>query len=98
MLEIIALFFLTRHIGALAERKGEKPGTWKVYTVLAWFIGEILGLFIGITLFGSDRILMLALLAIPCAIGGYHIVRNMLEKKPDVIRDDMQPFRDNLVQ
>ena len=51
MLEILALIYLTRSIGQLALNKGLKPGTWKLYTVLAWFAGEITGLIIGFTMF-----------------------------------------------
>ena len=42
MLEIVALIFLTRKIGSLAERKGLKVGTWKFYTILAWFGAEFI--------------------------------------------------------
>jgi hypothetical protein len=38
MLEIIALVFLTRKIGDLAERKGLKKGWWKFYTVIAGLV------------------------------------------------------------
>ena len=44
MLEIIALIFLTREIGKIATKKGLKPVTWKIYTVIAWIVSEIIGL------------------------------------------------------
>ncbi len=97
MLEIVALFFLTRSIGQLAITKGQKPGSWKLYTVLAWFIGEITGLMLGLIMFGVDRPLMAILVGIPCAIGGYHIVRNTLDKKPDVFADELNQSGDNQV-
>ena len=50
MLEIIALVFLTRHIGTLAYQKGLKPGRWKLYLVLAWFVTEIIGFFTGVAM------------------------------------------------
>lgn len=96
MLEILALVFLTRSIGTTAERKGLKPGTWKLYTVLAWFAGEFLGFLIGIAIFGSENILMSLLIAIPCAIGGYHIVRTILNNKPDVFGDELDQIGENL--
>ena len=34
MLELIALIFLTREIGKIAEKKGLKPLTWKIYLVI----------------------------------------------------------------
>jgi hypothetical protein len=90
MLEIIALIFLTRQIGALALRKGLKPGQWKVYLVLAWFGAEILGFFIGIQLFGGYNIWGLMLFAFACAFGGYLLVHATLNKKPDSFDDDIR--------
>jgi len=97
MLEIFALIFLTKSIGKLAEEKGLKPGTWKLYTVLAWFGGEITGLFIGLSIFGMERVVMALLVAIPCAIGGYHIIRSTLQNKPDIFHDDINQVGDHLV-
>ncbi len=85
MLEIIALIFLTRKIGDIATRKGLKPGMWKLYTVLVWFGMEFMGGMIGMLIF--DDLIMALLLAIPCAIGGYHIVKTILDKKPDMMED-----------
>ena len=82
MLEIIALIFLTRKIGLKAETKGLKPGPWKVYTVLAWFIAEIIGMIIGINLFGTELI-PLMLFGLFCAFGGYLFIHSILSKKPD---------------
>ncbi|MFZ4752324.1 MAG: hypothetical protein ACOYLG_03170 [Chitinophagaceae bacterium] len=83
MLEIIVLIFLCRHIGEIAIRKGESANKWKLYTVLAWIGGEITGLIIGFAIF-EDNTLMSILVAIPCAVAGYHIVRNQLHLKPDI--------------
>ncbi|MBK8685972.1 MAG: hypothetical protein IPN26_13915 [Bacteroidetes bacterium] len=83
MLEIIILIFLCRHIGEIAIRKGESANKWKLYTVLAWIGGEITGLIIGFAIF-DDNTLMSILVAIPCAVAGYHIVRNQLNRKPDI--------------
>ena len=84
MLEIIALVFLTRKMGELASRKGEKPGTWKLFTVLAWIGGEILGAVLAITFFNVDGYIGFLPFALMGAIGGYLIVRATLSKKPDV--------------
>ena len=97
MLDIIILIFLTRSIGELAERKGLKPGQWKVYLVMAWLGGELLGIFIGLMLFGLDKPLMILLVALPCAIAGYHIIRNTLDRKPDVLNDEINQIGDNLL-
>lgn len=97
MLDIIILIFLTRSIGDLAIQKGLKPGTWKVYLVLAWLAGELLGIFIGVLMFGIEKPLMILLVALPCAVAGYHIIRNTLDRKPDVMKDEINQIGDNLV-
>ena len=47
----IILFFLTRHIGRLALRKGLRPFQWKLFTVGAWFGAEFIGLLLIIPIF-----------------------------------------------
>jgi len=90
MLEILALIFLCRKIGTIAERKGLAPGQWKLFTVLAWLGCEFAGVIIGILLFGFDKNNLFGLMAfaLVCAFGGYLIVKSILDKKPDVIDDD----------
>jgi len=84
MLEIIALIFLTRKIGDLAERKGLKKGWWKFYTVIGWFGGEIVGIVLSILIFQTDDTLSLLPLGYACAIGSYFILKAVLSKRPDV--------------
>lgn len=83
MIEILVLIFLTRKIGNIAVRKGLPPGRWKLYTVLAWFGAEILGMFLGYALFGPQNIVALLLFALFCAGGGYLLIQAMLQKIPD---------------
>ena len=89
MLEIIALIFLTRQIGTLAYRKGLKPGKWKLYLVLAWFVFEIFGFILGVILFGKDNLMGLMLLGLISAVGGYLLVRARLIKMPDGFDEDI---------
>lgn len=89
MLEIIALIFLTKKMGNLALQKGLKSGTWKLYTVLAWFAGEMLGVFVGLFIFEQDNLVSLMLMGIAGALGGYFILKSALEKKPDDFDDDI---------
>ena len=89
MLEIIALIFLTKNIGAIALKKGLKPGTWKLYTVLSWFAGEIIGVFAGLMIFGEDNLVSILLFALGGALGGYFILKAALDKKPDAMDDDI---------
>lgn len=83
MLEIIALILLTGQIGKLAVRKGQKPGPWKLYTVLAWIGGEIVGAILSVVLFKSEDYIAMLPMAIMGAIGGYLIVRATLSRMPD---------------
>ena len=94
MLEILALVFLTRKIGRMAVDKGLKPGTWKLYTILAWIAGEFTGAVIGLLTFGPDNIVSIILLAIAGAITGYFIVKSVLSKRPDVF-DDIDQIGNN---
>lgn len=47
MLEILALIWLSRDIGRLAESKGLKKSTWIVYLIGGWIITEIIGCIVG---------------------------------------------------
>ncbi len=89
MFEIIALYFLCKHIGKLAIRKGERKGKWILTTIGAWIAAEFLGMFLGIILFGSDNMIGILLIGIMSAIGGYLIVQAQLEKIPDDFDDDI---------
>ena len=94
MLEIIALIFLTKQIGKLAADKGLKPGTWKLYLVLAWVAGELMGLVAGVLIFGPDNIFSIMLVGIAGAVTGYFIIKANLSKRPDVI-DEIDQIGNN---
>ena len=94
MLEIIALIFLTKHIGRIAADKGLKPGIWKLYTVLAWIAGEFLGAVVGVLIFGTDNIFSVILVAFAGAVTGYFIIKANLSKRPDVF-DEIDQIGDN---
>lgn len=88
MLEIIAVIFLSKNNGKLAVTKGLKSGTWILYTVLAWIGAEFVGALTGILLLGQENILVAYLLAIGFAVASYFIIRNVLQKKPDVVDEE----------
>ncbi|MEO6188209.1 MAG: hypothetical protein ABIO82_05020 [Ginsengibacter sp.] len=88
MLDLILLFFLTREIGRLALRKGLKPNTWKIYNVVGWLAGELVGVVIGVLIFGVDNLISVQLVAFAFAITSYFIVKAQLNKLPD-IKDDI---------
>jgi hypothetical protein len=89
MLEIIALVFLSRKNGELADQKGLKPGPWKLYTVIGWIVGEIAGIILGILIFGEDGLFPAILLAYGIAISSYLVIRSVLSKKPDHFDEDI---------
>lgn len=89
MLEIIALILLAKEIGKIAYAKGLKPGTWKLYFVLAWLAGEFVGALLGIMIFGTNNIISVELVAVAGAITGYVIIKANLKKKPDLLDDDI---------
>ena len=95
MLEIIALIFLTKDIGKLADAKGLKPLTWKIYTIVAWIISEIIGVFVGALIFGPDNIISVMLIGITFAITSYFILKAQLTKLPDYFDDDLENFGNN---
>lgn len=89
MLEVIALWFLTKEVGKIALRKGEKPSRWKLFTVLAWFGAEFAGFLLAVMLFGTGNLIGLFLIGMMCAIGGYLVVKAQLSKLPDQADDDI---------
>jgi len=88
MLEIIALIFLTREIGRLAEKKGLKPITWKIYTVIGWLFSETIGILVGVMMFGMNNLVSVVLVGILFAITSYFIIKAQLNKLPDRNIDD----------
>jgi hypothetical protein len=83
MLEIIALIFLTREIGRLAEKKGLKPITWKIYTVIGWLFSETIGILIGVMIFGTNNLVSVVLVGVLFAITFYFFVKAQLYKLRD---------------
>lgn len=88
MIEIIVLIFLAKEIGKLAQAKGLKPGWWKFYLVLGWIAGELIGMIIGVMVFGQDNLVSVLLLAIAVAVSSYFIIKSYLNKLPDYIDDE----------
>lgn len=89
MIEIIALILLAKDFGKVAAQKGLKPGIWKLYMVLSWIAGEIVGGIAGIMMFGTDNFFSVELVAIAGAITGYLIIKKSLINKPDMMDDDI---------
>ena len=92
MLEIIALIFLTKHIAGIASAKGYQPGRWKLFTILAWVSGEFAGIIIGVLIFGTNNIFSVLVVGIMGAITGYLLLKSILNKKPNILQDDIENF------
>lgn len=88
MLELIALIFLTREIGKIAEKKGLKPLTWKIYLVIGWLFFEIIGIFVGVMVFGTNNLISVVLVGFAFAITSYFLIKGQLNKLPDRNIDD----------
>ena len=86
MLEILALIFLTQQIGQKAASKGLSTFKWKAFTVLAWVLCEFIGIFIAMAFFGQGN--YFAIYSI--AIGGYLLVKSLIDKQPDPLDDDIE--------
>lgn len=89
MLEIVLLYFLSKHVGKIAITKGLKPTTWKIYLVVGWIFSELTGLMIGFLIFGQKNIFSAILVGLAFAFGSYYSLRAMLLKFPDRIDDDI---------
>ncbi len=94
MIDLILLFFLTREIGRIAYRKGLKPVTWKIYNVLGWLGAELIGIMIGVLIFGLNNLVSVQLIAFAFAITSYFIIKAQLNKLPD-IDDDIDRIGNN---
>ena len=93
MLEVIALYFLCKKNGTLASQKGLNPRSWKWYTILAWILTEMIGVVLGIIFYGENNLEPIMLLGLISAFGGYLIIKFILEKRPDLKKDDIDQIR-----
>lgn len=89
MIEIVILIFLARDIGRLATAKGLRPSTWKIYLISGWIGAELIGVIIGILIFGMNNLVSAALLGLGFAFTSYYGLRSMLNKYPNAYEDDI---------
>jgi len=94
MLEILALVFLTRKNGAIAEKKGHKPGGYKWLTVLLWVGGEIAGGIAGAAMAGGDESLvgLVYLFALGGALLGAALSRLIVNRLPGLATVPVEVF------
>ena len=89
MLEVVILIFLARSLGRLARHKGLRPATWQIYLVASWILAEIIGVIVGVLIFGMNNLISVFLIAIGFAFGSYFALRSRLERYPDAYEDDI---------
>lgn len=83
MLEIIGLVFFSRKLGPIILRKGESKNKWITLFIISFLAAEFLGLFIGIMIFGEDKIAEPAVTGYILAFSSFYVVRAILNNKPD---------------
>lgn len=81
MLEIIGLYYASKTIGALAAEKGYSSGLYRFLTFIFWFVFEIIGLVLGILLFGEET-LLIYLTGIAGALGGFFLLKYIVKRLP----------------
>ncbi len=79
-MDIIALIFLAMEIGKLATTKGLSSKKWIINLVLAWVLGELIGGYVGIIIFGKENSFSWLLIAWGVALTSYFVIKNHLLK------------------
>jgi hypothetical protein len=94
MLEILALVFLTRKNGSIAEKKGHNPTGYKWLTVLLWFGGEIGGAILGAVVASADAGLggLVYLFALVGAVVGAGLSRLIVNRLPGPVPVPVEVF------
>ena len=87
-MDIIVLFFLCKYIYKKAVKKGLPPINWILYFISLWFLGFFIGINIASLFYVIDKnnilsITQFALIAYPISFAGFHIIKSILDKKPD---------------
>jgi hypothetical protein len=94
MLELVILYFLTKEIRQIANRKGVKVFRWQFYTVVAWFFAELLGIIVALNFFTKDNLVSLFLVGLAFAITSYFLIKARLNNLPD--RDGLDDDIDHI--
>ena len=50
MVEILMIGSYVNQVGSLAQRKGYRPGHYRLMALILWCLGELIGLFCGLVL------------------------------------------------
>lgn len=90
MAEIIALIFIARYIGRLAAQKGLNPTRWRIYSIAAWIIFELIGFMVALFIFTPDNLFSIAMVGLMFGVTSFFLIRTKLQNLPDRdIEDDI---------
>jgi hypothetical protein len=86
MLEILAIIYLCRKNGSIAEKKGHPSGRYKALTALLWIGGEIGGAILALIMTSGNDDLggLVYLFALVGAVVGAGLSRWMVNRLPSV--------------
>ncbi len=74
MFELIALYFIFREAGRLAVEKGYSSIRWRIQDLIAWFLGEMVGMLIVMTYF-PDQLITMLIIGISMAYLAYLLLK-----------------------
>jgi hypothetical protein len=99
-MDIIVLFFLCKYIYKKAVKKGLPPTHWIFYFLSLWFFGFFIGINIASLFYVIDKnnilsITPFALIAYPISFAGFHIIKTILDKKPDASNQDAKILKNH---
>jgi hypothetical protein len=99
-MDIIVLFFLCKYIYKKAVKKGLPPTHWIFYLLSLWFFGFFIGINIASLFYVIDEnnilsITPFALIAYPISFAGFHIIKTILDKKPDASNQDAKTLKNH---
>ncbi len=85
MLEYLIAIHFGKAVGRMAEDKGHDGGLWTALFVIAWFVGEALGLVLALSLVGAagGHFFMAYLIGALVALGGVSLVALIVLVLPD---------------
>ncbi len=82
MLEILLIIYISRKIGAIAEKKGHKRRPNVIFFIVMWIAGELSGAMIG-AFFSKGNLGITYLMAIVGAVLGTVLAFNVVQKLED---------------
>jgi hypothetical protein len=86
MIEIIVLLFLCFEINKITQKKQLPQRLWIIRFIVAWILSELLGLFIGLLVFGRDNLFSVSIIGVGFALTAFLMLKEYLQKQPDNLK------------